>query len=444
MKTKDEFKKIISKSFWDHIRKYSLIPVEEAIERDKFCDQLYEELCARTYHPSLPREYVIADRHNGSTRLIPVFTVKDNCVYYFCVKSLEDYLAEGYVDCTFGGFRLSGKVKEREEDLFNEINAVPFSISPFSYNRTAWVEAWGDFQSKAFKISREGSLGYFIIFDIANFYSSINLSLLENRIRNCADKSLSDEIDLLFYFLRYWDRKLSFYSPKTVGIPMDDFGDGSRLLANFFLQSYDKKVFSFCQENSSKYLRYSDDQIILAPDRETAIKILRFASLELSRVGLNINSGKIKHLENRVDFEKYWAFEIFEKLQDKNDTGKIGEAVKEYFLQDKSKIKWFSIFKKIINCNIAALPIDLKSKIFSEIFDENFITSCDHRYLVRLYKILESDEDKKRYMEFLKDIAQRYLYTRFHYYLLLAKMNGLPVDFEGEIIDRIDKLKFII
>lgn len=444
MKTKEEFKKIISKSFWDHVRQQSFIPINDNSDRNLFCDKLYESLKNRTYNPSLPREYVISDKHNGTTRLIPVFELSDSCVYYYCVKSLEDCLANGYVDCTFGGFRLSGKIKDKENDIFNEINAVPFSISPFSYNPTAWVKAWGDFQSKAFRISREANLNYFIILDIANFYNSINLSGLENRIRNSANNVLSDEIDLLFYFLKSWDKKVSFYAPKTVGIPMDDFGDSSRLLANFFLQSYDKKVFDYCQSNNSKYLRYADDQIILSPSKEIADKILRFASLELNRIGLNINSGKIKHFESRSDFEEYWAFSIFDNLQDKNDVNKLRIATQQYLRKDKNKIRWFSVLKKIINCNVANLDISLKSKIFSEIFDKSFIKSCDHRYLCRFYNILESEEDKKRYLELLRLINQECEYTEFHYFLLLAKNKGLPIDFENEIKNKIEELKFIV
>ena len=289
MKSEQEFKKIISSGFWRHISRYSFIPEKHKNTRNDFCNNLYRDIINKKYHPNIPKDYVINNKHNGVTRLIPVLTKKDTCVYYFCVKALEDFLSEGYVDCTFGGFRLNGKIKEKEDDLFNEINEAPYSVSPFSYNPSAWVGAWTDFQKKAYAISREGVLSYFIIFDIANFYDSINLILLENKIRNSADKTSSEVVDLLFYFLKYWDRELSFYAPRTTGIPMDDFGDSSRLLANFFLQDYDKKIHNYCELNNSKYLRYADDQIILSSDKNVAEKILRFGSIELSKMGLNIN-----------------------------------------------------------------------------------------------------------------------------------------------------------
>ncbi len=198
MKTLLEFQKIISSSFWKHARKYSFIPIIDSVKREDFTSDLYQKIIDKSYSPQNPREYVVADKGNGTTRLIPVLTLEDNCTYYFCIKSLEDCLTAGYVDCTFGGFRLDGKITEKEEDIFNEINMIPFSTSPFSYNPLGWVKAGGDCQSKAFKISREASLNYFISFDIANFYSTINLELLENKVRNGADKTLSEEIDLLF------------------------------------------------------------------------------------------------------------------------------------------------------------------------------------------------------------------------------------------------------
>lgn len=439
MKSKKEFKEIISDSFWKHIQKNSFIPIKSPIEREQFCDELYDQISKREYHPSLPREYVVSDKHNGATRLIPVFNLKDTAVFYYCVKSLEDYLAEGYVDCTFGGFRLSGRLTEREDDLFNEINAVPVYGSAFSFNPTAWANAWRGFQHRAFQVSREEELKRFVFLDISNFYPSINLTLLENKIRNCADKTLCDEIDLLFYFLKYWDRKSSFYAPRGVGLPMDDFGESARLLANFFLQEYDKKVSEYCRENGSRYLRYADDQIVCAPDEETANKIVRFASLELSRIGLSMNAGKIKHF-NREEFEVYWAFQIFDQLQNQET---FEEGVKGYLNTEKNKVRWVSILKFVINSSsLKEIDLSLKSRIFGELFDPEFLTKCDFRYLLRLYELLETEAEKKKYLETLRSVAEKCLYTEFHYSILLAKEKGLPIDFEEEIREKINTLRF--
>lgn len=442
MKNEDEFKKIISRSFWDHIRKNSYLPIYDQIDRSKFCQNIYQEIINKTYRPDPPREYVISDKFRGATRLIPILSLKDNCVYYYCVKSLEDCLAEGYVDCTFGGFRLGSSIKAKEEDIFNEINSIPFSLSQFSYNPKGWTKAWGDFQKKAFNISREAGLNYFIFFDIANFYNSINLTLLENKIRSCANTSLSDEIDLLFYYLKYWDTKLSFYTQKTVGIPMDDFGDSSRLLANFYLQNYDRKVFDYCKTNNSKYLRYADDQIIASPNKETADNILRFCSLELNRIGLNINGGKIQAFQNRNEFEDYWAFEIFDNLLDRHNSELVEKAIIKYIQTDKTKIRWTSVLKRIMNCDLSGISLSIKAMIVAQLFEENFIVGCDHRNLMRLYLILDSDIDRQRYLQTLKNIAEKYLYTQFHYELLLAKKMGLAINFEDLIINRIKELSF--
>lgn len=441
MKTREEFKQIISKSFIDHIRKESFLPLEGPINREEYCDKVYEEILQNTYHPSLPRENIIARKHGGAVRLIPVFTLKDSVVYYFCVKSLEDYLAEGYVDCTFGGFRLSGKIKTLEDSELNGINEIPFSSSPFSFNPTAWTEAWQEFQKRAYQISREETSKYFIFLDIANFYCTIDLALLERKVRSKSPDALSFEIDLLFYFLKYWDRSSYYFAPKSIGIPMSDFGEGSRLLANFFLQDYDKRVRDYCLSKNAKYLRYSDDQIIVAPNKNAAEEILRFASIELSKIGLNVNSGKIQHFSTREEFEEHWAFEIFQKLSTENET-LVKEAVNHYLNHpSKKNIRWPSILKKIINCNFNYLSIEEKSKIFSEIFDKEFIVSCDHRYLHKIYRLLETDSDKSKYISFLKSITEDHIYTDFHYYLLLAKKKGLPIDFEGLISERIVALK---
>lgn len=439
MKTKEEFKQIVSDSLWQHIRKNGYLPPDNTEGRNQFCERIYNLITNREYHPSLPREYVIADKHNGSTRLIPVFTLDDTAVYYYCVKALEDYLAEGYVDCTFGGFRLNGKITDQENNLFNEINAMPVYGSEFSYNPTGWVNAWRGFQYKAFQISREEGLNYFVSLDIGNFYPSINLALLENKIRNSADKSLSDEIDLLFYFLKYWDRKIAFYSPRGVGIPMDDFGDSSRLLANFFLQEYDRKVYDYCQNNGAKYLRFADDQVICTPDKAVADKIIRFASLELSRIGLYVNSGKIKRFDTRNKFEKYWAFEIFIKL-DQQET--LEEGIKDYLSADKNNIRWVSVLRRIIGRDLNNIDLALKSSVFAQVFDPEFLTKCGHRELLKLYGLLDTDREKNTFLNTLQRVASECLYTEFHYSILVAKNKGLPITFEEEIRERINELRF--
>ena len=111
--------------------------------------------------------------------------------------------------------------------------------------------------------------------DIANYYDSIRLDILEMRIRELVNKEYADIISLLFHFLNYWNRNTNLYNKQTVGIPQDAMGDCSRILANFYLQPYDKVVYDLCKEKKCKYLRYADDQFLFS-ETEKRLKILIF------------------------------------------------------------------------------------------------------------------------------------------------------------------------
>ena len=71
-----------------------------------------------------------------------------------------------------------------------------------------------------------------------NFYDNINLSLLEKKLLISVPSEKMEFINMLMYFLRNWNLKNDKYHLKSVGIPQNEFGDQSRLLANFYLHYY--------------------------------------------------------------------------------------------------------------------------------------------------------------------------------------------------------------
>jgi hypothetical protein len=52
-----------------------------------------------------------------------------------------------------------------------------------SYNRALWGKNWREFQKRAFEYSRIQDFDYCLKFDIANFFDTINLHILEDKIR---------------------------------------------------------------------------------------------------------------------------------------------------------------------------------------------------------------------------------------------------------------------
>ena len=82
-----KFKKYFNHDFWRAFQnKKSFFDIPESkSEKDSFVERLYKEIQERRYYPSVPYRYIDKDKGNGVTRIIPVFTLKDYCVYYYFV-----------------------------------------------------------------------------------------------------------------------------------------------------------------------------------------------------------------------------------------------------------------------------------------------------------------------------------------------------------------------
>lgn len=411
------FLDLISSSLWKHIFKKTYVPLDPITDRKSFLKSLFEEIKSNAYNPGMPREYVISNKHNLVSRIVPVLSVKDICVYYYCVKSLEKYLAVNRIEGTFGGFSMGGTQRNMENQEFTSMSEITTSVSPYSFNPLAWVNAWKDFQKKAYIYGN----GYtcFIKFDVANFYDSINLSLLEKKVRASCDSNCADTIDLLFYFLANWNKRFEKYQPKTVGIPQDEVGDCSRILANFYLQEFDQVFSNFCQSKNMRYLRYADDIFVMSDNLNDAKEALFVASKEFSKIGLNINSSKVDIYKSKKEYDDYWAFEIFDLLGDPENIVDIENAIDKYkeFIDRKVRFRDDSVLKRIINCNIQAVDISRKQYIIALLLEDSFLQNIEEFTLRRVYLLLE-EADKIKLKEKLEKLISVVLFNKFHYVLL--------------------------
>ncbi len=370
MISKTEFISLFSSSFWKKIIDETLVPYLQDTKPNKTetIEKLYDDINHRHYYPGLPREYLVFDKHNCVSRIVPVFDLRENCTYYFCIKQLEQAIALNRVDGTFGGWSLGNPIRKREEEELQELTP-PSPIPQNSYNSFKWSENWKEFQKRAYLYSQNQNHCFFLEFDIANFYDTINLSLLEDKIRLITVSKDAFVVDLLFHFLRNWNRRFERYSQKSVGIPQDEVGDCSRILANFYLQDYDAFMKAQCDNNRACYLRYADDQIIMAHNEEIAYEILFEASKELFKINLNINSSKVKPFYSREDFYKYWAFELFELLDDPNNVDKVNQGIELYFkwLDDGVHFRHDSVLRRIVSVGLSIVKPHLKHRLMSEI-----------------------------------------------------------------------------
>jgi hypothetical protein len=443
MQSQKVFVETVSKSFLKHLYNNSYVPWKSfpltETKRSKFLTQLYSKVTQGLYTPSFPRDYVVSNKHNYVARIVPSLTLEDYCVYYYCVKTIEKFLAINRVEGTYGGYRLGGEFRKKENIEFNELQEITFSVSPFTFNHLAWVKAWRDFQKKARVYSADKNFKYFLKFDIANFYNTINLTILERKIRVACPKEYTDEIDLLFHFLKFWNKRFLKYSEQTISIPQDEVGDCSRLLANFYLQEYDQQLFSACNSAGCKFMRYADDQILLTTDKEKAEDILFFASKELFKIGLNINSAKVDRY-NRDDWEYYWSFSIFDLLGDPNNVNKIEIAVDAVLALDKGRCRFDSLLRRILNCRVDKIPFNKRLRFLPLVTVDDFLLNCDSRLFVEVYKLLSRGE-KQNYIKKLRELAGKARYNSFHYNLLRAYHQGMPIGTTREIYQKISELK---
>ena len=415
MIAKEKFLQIFSSS---SLRKQlisgSKVPYKEKITLEKYNEEiltLYESLSNSSYVNDLPREYIFLNKGNGISRIIPVFTLKDEVLYYFLCKMLEEEIAENRVFGTFGGWRLDNKIKIKEKD---EIEYVYNS-----YNPALWVKAWKEFQKLAFQNSQFG-YKYIVSFDIANFYDNIRLDVLNQKLLLAVkDKVKIEYINMLKYFLQYWNKKIDMYEPKNVGLPQNEFGDQSRLLANFYLQDYDNEIKSICDERNCEYLRYSDDQIVFANTLDDINFVLYHASKNLNKIGLNINPSKVNIYDNRYLFDVYNCFEIMDLLEDSSDLKKINEAVEKYFNYKKKKydFKEPTILKRIINIGISKIETNKRVKLAKMLISKESLKKYNCFYINKLYAQLSS-YNRKKIMENINELVEEMYLNYFHYEVL--------------------------
>ena len=433
---KTSYVKLFQTKFWSKLNE-SLVPFDDKpIDKKTYLDHLYSQIQDFTYSPSHPREYIVYNKHNGISRYVPTFKRKDYCVYYLCVKLLENEIANNRVEGTFGGWTLGNPIRLKEEQELLELDYIPFN----TINELSWATEWRSFQGIARKYKDIADFQYFINLDIANFYDTINLTILERKLRHIVPKNKQDVVTLLMHFLHGWNKRLEGYSSKTIGIPQDEIGDISRILANFYLQDYDQHMSDVCEKIGAKFIRFADDQIIFAKSKEDARKILFEASKYLFKINLNLNSGKVKEFDSKQAFEVYWAFEIFDLLQDKEDRVKINEAIKKYFeLIDRDiRFRDYSVLKRFLSINVELINPEYKHKILSIFYNIDLLSTLDLWHYRRIRQLANNDDE---FFGLLDSLVPTALFNSFHFQLLRFYRKDRNGEKIKEIINRINELK---
>jgi hypothetical protein len=375
----------------------------------------------------------------------------------FCLRELDAEIAAQRVEGTYGGWSLGNALRQQEEDEHDA--AAPDEmvylggdyVVPFSVDPLAWQKHWGEFQRVAFREARRENLEYFIKFDIANFYDSVRLDLLERKLRAVVASDKGGVIDLLFVLLRNWNRQFEGYGPKSVGLPQEEAGDCSRIMANLYLQQYDRLMRSACKEAIGEgiYLRYADDQIIMCQEKQEAQRLLFNASLELHKIGLNINSGKVIEFTCREDFNHYWCFHFFDLLHDDASAIEINEAAKLYLIQlqnertgvDKRPWRSFPVLKRLCSLGINFIEEPWRKEIVALLLDREAIALTEAWMFARISRAVSAVERQE-----LFDTIQLWIpsipFNSFHFNVLRFFKENVPGQDLTEIRERIKDLRY--
>lgn len=396
----NDFKKEIDNVFWENITnkiKYKDVVNFNDVNKNDFLDELVNHLQLSSYSVSTPVYYYFP-KSKGILRRVKIYRLKDICVYYYCVKKLENKLVDKIreISTAFGGFKFSKDNKSWNNEVLMHFDEGEYESI---ISRDNYRQEWKDYTKMALEAYKKGFKKYIHI-DIAHFYDDINLDILEKEVRNIIIDQ-KELIDLLFYFLRMSDNKDLGYSVATVGIPQEEIGEMSRVLANFYLANYDKSIVEYLDSlfgaDNYLYFRYSDDMWFCI-DEDLSNNIIQKASLLLNSIKLHVNTEKIKILSND-EFNEYWKFTEWDKVDDNKDNINYLINIHHRFNENNQTGRWISLAKYYIK----VLMSDLENIEVMHKKDEmyNFI-----KYLLKNPQIVQSLDENHRL--FFIEIINKY------------------------------------
>lgn len=418
---RSEFTRWFNNSFWRGFTNLAL-PITSPRtrgEKKDLVDRVYESISSGHYAPGIPQAEIVLNKGHGVARTVPVFAVQDYCVYYFCIKELEDVLCQNRTHNTFGGWTLGGAMRRAET---SEIQCEQTEYGRFSFNPFAWMKAFGEFNSLLFAQLDQGNYSHVLQFDLANFYDSIRLDTLERWIREESGSRRGEIITLLFDLLNHWNRRNTGRHPQAVGIPQDALADCSRILANYYLQRYDHFAADLCSSHQSMYFRYADDQMILLNDPGLDEKLLLLLTRNLDRYGLRVNQLKVK-LWTAQDLQRHRCRDIqaiFSKKGDNKDPVLVKRFVEEYLAIPWRELQatWnhgLPLLNRLLWANLESLPASLLREIMERFTSSQYLLLADHRRLQRvehLNRMLTKPYDLSRR---LANLAEDTVHNSFHH-----------------------------
>ena len=292
----------------------------------------------------------------------------------------------------------------------------------YSFNPHAWIQAFGEFNSLLFSQLDQGNYSHVLQFDLSNFYDSVRLDVLERWIREEASSEKGWIITLLFYLLNHWNRRNTGLHPQAVGLPQDALADCSRILANYYLQKYDKFAASVCDQIDAMYFRYADDQMILLNDPCKVSGLLLLITRHLDRYSLRVNQKKV-YLWKTVDLNKHRCRAIQSIFANKGDNKKpdlVMKFVNAYLAISKKELhkSWnhgIPLLNRLIWSNLEALPKHLFKQIVRRLVSDEYLHCADQKKLKRVFDLNAKMASPINFTARLKRIGKTCVHNAYHY-----------------------------
>ncbi len=308
-------------SLWKHMTytcAVRLMTPDEYRRRTDLLQSLLATVNDGSYAPAGVWGFLSAPKGNGVARFIPVFSYADTAIYFACVQHIDRRLASAAAPQTFGGWELGNArrvLEEKEAIRLFRGEGCP-SMPTSCYNRAAWMQHWQKYwKLLAAKYEHARDDNWFAMFDVANFYDSVDLFQLEAKVRAASPGQRQQfAVNVLFNILASWNKALCKYRESGKGLPMDLVGDCSRLLANFYLVPFDRSFRNHVRRVGGDFMRFADDMVVCAETQQRCQGLVYCASEKLHELGLNINVAKVRYC-SKEDFERFWGFVIMDQFE---------------------------------------------------------------------------------------------------------------------------------
>ena len=421
---REDFQRWFNRDFWKAFKNRAFpikIPRMQK-EKNELVEKVYASISSARYSPSIPEAEIVMNKGHGVARTVPVFCIEDYCVYYFCIKELEDVLCGNRTANTFGGWTLGGKLRQQEQ---TDIECELTEYGRYSFNPQAWTQAFGEFNSLLFSQLDQENYSHILQFDLSNFYDSVRLDMLERWIREEADREKGWVITLLFYLLNQWNRRNTGLHPQSVGLPQDALADCSRILSNYYLQRYDQFAATVCSKAGALYFRYADDQMILINDTDKIDGLLLLLTRNLDRYGLRVNQKKVE-LWQAAELQQHRCRTIqalFAQKGDNQDPLLVRKFVDAYLSIPASNLEktWnggIPLLNRLLWANLESLPRNLFEKIVIRLMSEQYLLQADQKKLGRIHQLNRRRSRPIDFAKRLKQLGDKSVHNAYHHEVL--------------------------